>query len=173
MPGPVEASAAESAAEIASAPGVPPGNGHRSGVTRFETAPATGMPALRRWSWKKRASSTESGLGLATSTKPTSGWVSNVRTAEARSLNPSYMPWNWPRKSPTSESTSEPVKRERVLATNPVPACRRRAPKRPASMAGAKSFRAVSFPTKSRMRSGASRKSSAWEVGGVSRTMRS
>ena len=27
--------------------------------------------------------------------KPTSGRVRRERTAEARSLNPSYMPWNW------------------------------------------------------------------------------
>ena len=154
-------------------PGVAPGYGQRSGVTRLATDPATGIPALRRCSWKKSASSTESGLGLATSTNPTPSWVRSVRTAEARCLKPSYMPWNCPRKSPTSERTSDPVKRERVFATKPVPTWSRRAPKRPASRAGAKSLRAVSLPTKSRIRSGASRKSRAWTVGGVSRTMRS
>ena len=114
-----------------------------------------------------------SGFGLVTSTKAASREVSSDLTRVARSLKPSYIPSKAIMKPARSRKKSLPVKRASVRSTRPEGAANSLKPNFPALSIGPRMMRMALLSSTPRMRSAAWRKSSAFEVGGVSSTTRS
>ena len=150
----------------APAAGLPLGAG---GCTRFATTPANGSPASsRRW-WNQPASSTASARGDVTSTNALRLSASSAFTRSARSRKPSAMSPKLEKNADRSSSRSMPVARFSTDSATPEPRPSTFSPSTPGavnSWSVRESMNAASFL-------GASRKSSALRVGGVSSTSRS
>ena len=143
------------------------------GWTRLAMTAPTWKRYFPSCAWNCSASSMVSACGEVTSTKPAWGLPKSCFTWAARSLKPSYMPDSESMKSASSRSVSSPVKRLMPLMSRPPPKPTTRIPILPTVSAGVNSQRAASLSRNSRMRFGASMKSKACDVGGVSSTIRS
>ncbi len=137
--------------------------------TLLTTAPPKPIPLSTSLSWKKTASSIGSACGPQTITKVVSGFLNRVLTRRARSWKPSIIPLKAVKNSDRSVSRSKPTIRLRIERTTPAP--------RPATLAASPVGFRKSCRERPSMnwvsRSGASRKSRALRLGGVSRTSRS
>src|SRR5581483_8794291 len=160
-------SSGDAGARTASASGTagPP----KSGCSRLTTSSATSMSASARRAAKNDASSTASRRGEVTSANAVSGALSSSRTDAARSRNPASMPSNASKNVMTSETTSVPTTRDTVRRN----ACVAALTARRYARVGMISSRKMRLSRNRVNRFGASRKSSACRVGGVSTTMRS
>ncbi len=143
------------------------------GVTRFTISPAVGMPSCSKRCRKYRASRSAGGSGLAMTTNAESAPPNSLYTAWARSLKPAYMPSNAWKKSARSSSTPAPVIFDAAFMNTPVPNPTARPTTLPAFSPGERNIFRKRPSRKSVRRRGASRKSRAFRVGGVSMTMQS
>ncbi len=141
----------------------------KRGWTRLTTRAVTDISDSASLPAKWTASSTESGRGEATRMKAVSSWTSSSRTRAARVRKPSSIPSKAWKKATASWTMSAPATlemvRRRAWAATPMNLS-------PARVGFISAWK-TRFPRKWVSRLGASRKSRALRVGGVSTTTRS
>ena len=136
------------------------------GWTRLTTSPAGTTPVPPSLPTKNSASSTASGRGDVTTTYAVAGSARSARTAAARVRNPSSMPWNAWKNATASWTISAPATFEIVRSR----ACVATETARRYARVGMSTARNSRFSRNCVSRRGASRRSSALRVGGVSTT---
>ena len=143
------------------------GSAREAGSARLSTTAPTSYCRRPSSVRKNSASRSGDGSGVATTTKDVRSSESSRATARARSTNPPYMECSERKNSVMSSRNCVPRIRSAIWVNG------RAARPRMPPLAGAISHRSSLEEKNSSIRAGASRKSRALRVGGVSTTIRS